>query len=193
MENVETLSYETSNSFWTNKFLSMMFIVCKLFSIILFLFLLSRRNKSTLGFLAYISALAIDFLNTKNVGGPQLIGLGWYIETDFESGSLIQSLSKPPPFVPNPTDSNLFWLVSILSFAIWIVNALLAVGLGSFFHFFLAVIGIITDALNLFLFIHAHNLLRVENMKLVRSALESELEPLNLADHNKNPNQKQEK
>ena len=163
------------------KYPRLLFVLFKLLPFAVYFIINKYSLNSTLEFIVFIFVLFADFYISKNVGGPELVGLGWYIATELDSTSFLQFLSKPVPFVPKASDTNLFWISFIFSIAVWIISMLFTIFSKSFFQFFLSMTGFILQAINLGLFIKAHSLLQIETAKIARSGMLDAEDPLNLA------------
>lgn len=157
------------------------FVIAKVLPIIFFVFILSLKLTNTIVFSISIALIALDFFITKNSGGPQLVGLEWSIATNIESNSILQYLTKPYPWIPNPADNNTFWILNFISLCFYVIGAVVSIFAKTFFHFFLAAIGLIANGINFMLFIHALKILQIENAQIARS-FDDTLDPLNLAD-----------
>jgi hypothetical protein len=72
----------------------------------------------------------VNFFVMKHISGYQLLGLRWLVSLP---GCSLSVLSRPEPFVPLLSQSNLFWLGFICSIAVWFVCFVVNV-LGPFFQ-----------------------------------------------------------
>ena len=163
------------------KFPQFWFILFKLLPLWFFSYINKIQTKSTASFIIYIITIYMDFFTTKNIAGPELVGLGWFISTELESNSLIQFLTKPFPFVPNSTNSNLFWGVFLISCGAWVSFTIFSMIQRSFYYFFLSLVGLINQVFNIILFMKAHNLLQIETANIARAGIMGNSDPLCLS------------
>ena len=179
--NEENSAFINDESVKATKFPHFWFVVFKILPLWFFSYINKIRTKTTASFIIYIITIYMDFFTTKNIGGPELVGLGWFISTEIESNSLIQFVTKPFPFVPNPTNSNMFWGIFLISCEMWVFFTSYSIIQRSFYYFFLALVGLINQLLNIILFMKAHNLLKAETANIARAGIMNNSDPLGLS------------
>lgn len=98
-----------------------------------------------------------DYWFSQNVHGPNMIGLRWWIQLN----NGFQYYSKPDPFVPSVSDSNVFWVGFFVAIVVWIITSIVTVFTHGFFIAIISVIAAVFNIVNVTMFIKARKLAKI--------------------------------
>ena len=105
-------------------------------------------------FLVFISQI-YEFMILKNVLGMEIVGLGWTIEP--ASDMLFKYTAKPPSFIPNQFQSNVFWISFFLDAGFWSIFLLISLSRARFLNFIVCSFCLFAQIANLLLFKNSLN------------------------------------
>ena len=104
-------------------YLIQIFMTLKL--LILLCYFISNLFKFPASFKLVLLAIIClaDFWYTKNVAGLELVGMRWSHEINEDGEPEWHFYSRPDPYVPNPSDSGIFWGFMFGSVLVWMIIA----------------------------------------------------------------------
>ena len=145
-----------------------LFLLIKLFSIILFLLFNLFIKIKHFRFVLQIILSFIEFFLDKNIFSFQLVGLQW--EFSLNEDNFFTFFSRPPPFIPLSIPSNTFWIFLFFSIIFWFLIFIFQIFFKNFYLILNFFFSFFLNLLNLILFAKAHNL---SKEKLENEALSS--------------------
>jgi len=146
------------------------FLFVKIFPIIVYFVMVNNfRSRAMVLFCIFLCHF-LEFSMMKNFFGLELVGMKWYLDPLSES-TILQFYSKPPPFVPNFAESNLFWIGFFFSLIFWISFCTIYAFHLALYRLFLCSLGLIFQILNLLAFMRCHSLSQKESAKFTRDSL----------------------